>query len=224
MPAPLALRLSDAGWPKAMPVRQVLGLWRSPEQAGASADWMASGVAMTDIHCFGETGHVAARRSAPAVQPLRAGPRRAPHIRADAPLVAELLITPEGTLALRGPMIPPVTAADGATSAKWTDTGYAARGGRAGDMFHITAPPAGMVSVGGYRFRASDIQDHSQVLGEDTTLAALPDRLNGNRLVGRATNDASARHTATERGLNALVVDAFRARGEAAPADGNGPD
>jgi hypothetical protein len=215
LPAPLALRFSESGWPATL--QNALGLWRSPEQAGTSADWRASGVALTDIHCLGETGHIAARRSGPEIQPLRAGPRRAPHTRADAPLVAEILITPEGTLSLRGPMVPPIAAVDGpASSIHATDTGYAVRRNAAGDTFSITAPPAGILAVGGYRFRANDIQNHSQMLGDDATLAALPDRLNGNRLVGRAANDDATRQAATKQGLNALVVDAFRPRGEAA--------
>jgi hypothetical protein len=216
LPAPLALRLSQSGWPaRDSTLRHVLGLWRSPEQTGASADWESSDAALTDIHCFGETGHIAARRTTPAIQPLRAGPRRAPHNRPDAPLIAEMLVTPGGTLALRSPMVPPVAAVDGpASSLAGTDTGYAVRRTATTDTFSITAPPAGIVSVGGYRFSAADIQDHSQLLGDDATLAALPDRLNGNRLVGRSSNDTATRHTATRHGLNALVADAFRARGD----------
>jgi hypothetical protein len=218
LPAPLALRLSHSGWPaNNTTLRHVLALWRSPEHAGASADWESYGIGLTDIYCLGETGHIAARRSGSAIQPLRAGPRRAPHIKADAPLVAELRITPEGTLSLRGPMVPPVADVDGpASSIHATDTGYAVRRDPATDTFSITAPPAGIVAVGGYRFRANDIQDHSQMLGDDVTLAALPDRINGNRLVGRAANDDATRHAAGKQGLNALVVDAFRPRGETA--------
>lgn len=229
MPAPLALRLAEAEWPaKGSALRRVLGLWRSPEQAGASPDWMLTGVALTDIHCFGEAGLIAARRSAGGIQPLGIGPRRAPHTRADAPLVAETLITPAGTLALRGPMVPseapPVgTPSPAASASDWVDTRYAARRERTRDAFSITAPPAGVMSVGGYRFRAADLQDIQHLLGDDVTLAALPDRLNGSRLAGRAGNDAATRHAALERGLNALVGDAFRTRGDV-PRDSGGRD
>ncbi len=114
-------------------------------------------------------------------------------------------------------MVPPIAAVDGpASSIHATDTGYAVRRNAAADTFSITGPPAGIVAVGGYRFRANDIQGHSQMLGDDATLAALPDRLNGNRLVGRAANDDATRQAATKQGLNALVVDAFRPRGEPA--------
>lgn len=219
MPAPLALRLADYGWPDpALPLKQVLGLWRSPEQASTSADWSVTRATLTDIHCFGEIGHVAASRSARTIQPLRAGLRRAPHNRSDAPLVADLQVTPQGTLALRGPMVPPVDTAD---ASGWMDTGYAARGVSAGETLQLTAPPAGIVTVGGYRFRASDIQDQAHLLGEDATLAVLPDRLNSNRFVGRAANDATTREKATQQGLNALLVDAFRPRGDAARKQGS---
>ena len=41
-------------------------------------------------------------------------------------------------------------------------------------------------------------------------LTALPDRLCGHRLAGRANNNARAREALAELGLNPLMVEAFR--------------
>ena len=43
-------------------------------------------------------------------------------------------------------------------------------------------------------------------------LTALPDRLNGHRLAGRAQDNARAREALNELGLNPLMVEAFRDR------------
>jgi hypothetical protein len=47
-------------------------------------------------------------------------------------------------------------------------------------------------------------------------LTALPDRLSGHRLAGRAQDNARARDALTELGLNPLMVEAFRDRNNAA--------
>jgi hypothetical protein len=44
-------------------------------------------------------------------------------------------------------------------------------------------------------------------------LTALPDRLSGHRLAGRANDNARARAALTELGLNPLMSEAFRDRG-----------
>jgi hypothetical protein len=47
-------------------------------------------------------------------------------------------------------------------------------------------------------------------------LTALPDRLSGHRLAGRAQDNARARDALSELGLNPLMVEAFRDRSSAA--------
>jgi hypothetical protein len=46
-------------------------------------------------------------------------------------------------------------------------------------------------------------------LGQGALLTALPDRLSGHRLAGRALDNARARDALTELGLNPLMVEAF---------------
>ena len=94
----------------------------------------------------------------------------------------------------------------------FVDTGYAARIDRASGAIAITAPPAGVMAVGGYRFLAPDLQEWARRLGPSAMLTALPDRLSGHRLAGRASDNTRAREALTELGLNPLMVEAFRER------------
>jgi len=94
----------------------------------------------------------------------------------------------------------------------YVDTEYAARVDRATGAVNITAPPSGVMTVGGYRFLAGELQEWSRRLGQGALLTALPDRLSGHRLAGRAQDNARARDALTELGLNPLMVEAFRDR------------
>jgi len=69
-----------------------------------------------------------------------------------------------------------------------------------------------VVNVGGYRFLANDLSDWAQRLPQGGMLTALPDRVNGHRLAGRASDNARARAALAELGLNPLMSEAFRDR------------
>jgi hypothetical protein len=90
------------------------------------------------------------------------------------------------------------------------DTGYAARLDRSTGAICITAPPSGIMAVGGYRFLSQDLQEWAKRLGQGALLTALPDRLSGYRLAGRGQDNARAREALGELGLNPLMVEAFR--------------
>ena len=72
--------------------------------------------------------------------------------------------------------------------------------------------PSGIMAVGGYRFRAHDLQEWAKRLGQGALLTALPDRVSGHRLAGRAEDNARAREAFSELGLNPLMSEAFRER------------
>ena len=222
-PAPLALRMAEAAILSSMPsLRQVVGLWRSPEQVGSSALWPETGIQMTDVYLFGEAGLFGARRAddgSPA--PVMPGPYRTPPEVPASSTAGEIVLTPKGTLGLRGPMVPvaayatperPADAFASLSQPDYVDTGYAARLDRASGAISITAPPSGVMAVGGYRFLAQDLQEWARRLGQNAMLTALPDRLSGHRLAGRASDNARAREALTELGLNPLMVEAFRDR------------
>jgi hypothetical protein len=220
-PAALALKLSEGGLlTRALSLRTVIGLWRTPEQVVSSTIWPAGAASLTDIYLFGEAGLFGARRlrdGTPA--PILPGPHGAPRDVAGASTAGDIVLTPKGTLALRGPMVTvsaytPQASPIGALTAEphldYVDTGYAARLDRTTGAICITAPPPGIMAVGGYRFLSQDLQEWAKRLGQGALLTALPDRLSGYRLAGRANDNARAREALSELGLNPLMVEAFR--------------
>jgi hypothetical protein len=223
-PAQLALRLSEIDLSSRLPtLRNLTGLWRAPEQVASSPVWPSKQVTLTDVYLFGEAGLFAARRKDDgAAAPILPGPHSAPRGSPGSSIAGEILLTPRGTLGLRGPMVtaaayaPPAPVSDSLVAAPaprdFVDTGYAARLDRATGAICITAPPSGIMAVGGYRFLSQDLQEWARRLGQGALLTALPDRLSGHRLAGRAKDNARAREALAELGLNPLMVEAFRDR------------
>ncbi len=223
-PASMTQRLAELDLSARLPkLRHVIGLWRTPEQVASSAPWTVEGVDLTDVYLFGEAGLFGARRGDDgAPVPIMPGPHGAPRGVPGASAAGEVLITPKGTLGLRGPMVtvPAYALApasnDILTAAKsapdYVDTGYAARVDRSTGAISITSPPAGIVAVGGYRFLSHDLQEWAKHLGEGALLTGLPDRLCGYRLAGRAQDNARGREALVQLGLNPLMAEAFRDR------------
>jgi hypothetical protein len=222
-PAQLALRLGEIDLAAQLPtLRDVVGLWRAPEQVASSGVWSGEQVNMTDVYLFGEAGLFGARRAADGLPaPILPGPHGAPREVPGSSIAGEIILTPRGTLALRGPMVtpaayaPPPPPRDSLVAQPprdFADTDYAARLDRSTGAICITAPPSGIMAVGGYRFLAQDLQEWARRLGQGALLTALPDRLSGHRLAGRAQDNARAREALNELGLNPLMVEAFRDR------------
>ena len=113
------------------------------------------------------------------------------------------------------PPLPPGDSLIAPPPRDYVDTEYAARLDRVTGAINITSPPSGIMAVGGYRFLSNDLQEWSRRLGQGALLTALPDRLSGHRLAGRAQDNARAREAMTELGLNPLMVEAFRDRSNA---------
>jgi hypothetical protein len=102
---------------------------------------------------------------------------------------------------------PRLKVADGAI-----DTGYACRVDRETKLLTIDGPPAGIVSVGGYRFALRAAQDLIAGIEDGSTLAALPDLLAGHRLAGAGGDRDAICDALLAHGANPLLVAAFRAR------------
>jgi hypothetical protein len=224
-PAPLAFRLDELDLAERLSsLRNVIGLWRAPEQVASSPSWTARHASLTDAYLFGEAGLFGARRTAADGAPaaIKPGPHGAPRELPGSSIAGEILLTPKGTLGLRGPMVavsayaPPQPLSGDSLIPQpprdFVDTEYAARLDRAAGTIAITAPPSGIMAVGGYRFLAADLQEWGRRLGQGALLTALPDRLSGHRLAGRAQDNARAREALSELGLNPLMVEAFRDR------------
>ena len=173
-PAQLALRLAEIDMPSRLPtLRNVIGLWRAPEQVASSPVWTTA--AGDADRCL------SVRRSRPVRRPPRAadgapapiqpGPHSAPREVPGSSIAGEIFLTPRGTLALRGPMVsaaayaPPPPPSDSLVAQPprdYVDTDYAARIDRSTGAICITAPPSGIMAVGGYRFLSQDLQEWAQ--------------------------------------------------------------
>src|ERR1700709_1242278 len=114
------------------------------------------------------------------------GPDGAPREVKGSSIAGEVFLTPRGTLALRGPMVavaayapapPPNDSLLAPPPRDFVDTDYAARLDRSTGAICITAPPSGIMAVGGYMFLAQDLQEWGRRLGPGALLTALPGRL-----------------------------------------------
>jgi hypothetical protein len=174
---------------------------------------------MIDVLVFGEIGLVAACRGPggmPAEIPF--GVIRAPRNPEGNVVAVEIEQTPSRTVALRGPMVPRMAYPAGAArsgvphlkidTTGFVDTGYACR--RESKTMALTAPPAGVVSIGGYRFVVRELHDLvSQVETGSGALAVLPDVHAGHRLAGIAADHDTVEGTLARLGANPLLVGAF---------------
>jgi hypothetical protein len=227
LPGPLVFRLAEAGLLGGDAPTTVIAAWRSPERVATSPVWREHGVGLVDVPIFGETGLLAARRGAngkPA--PIGFGPFTVPRGNQNAILVAELARSEAGTVALRGPMVPRFAFPPGAERTglphlkvergALIDTGYTCRVDSVTKAMIVTGPSSGIVSIGGYRFPLRDLQDIVNRIDANATLAALPDPLVGQRLIGNSPDRDAVITALTELGINPLVAAAFRDRPTAA--------
>jgi hypothetical protein len=224
VPGPLAARLAEAGvFAGATDLHSVIAVWRMPERLPVSPAWPEEKPALVDLQVFGEIGLVAARRGRggqPA--PVALGPVMAPRQAAGGVLVAELSRTASGTLAFRGPMTPRFCYPPGAErgdppflkldEAFFIDTGFSCRVERNAGGLIVTAPPAGFVGIGGYRVPLAVFQQIITEVDAGATLTALPDSLTGQRLAGSSANGEALRQALARRGVNPLILGAFRER------------
>ena len=231
-PAQLALRLDECGLLARLPnLRHVIGMWRAPEQVASSPAWTAR-AGRDDRRLSVRRGRVVRGRAARPPDgtpgPVQAGAARR------ATRFAGLLDRRRG--AGDPERHPRPARADGGgrslCAAAAADRFPDRRRRRATtsiptmpsastaprDTIAITAPPAGVMAVGGYRFLSQDLHEWSRRLGQGALLTALPDRLSGHRLAGRALDNARAREALAELGLNPLMVEAFRDRASSGAA------
>jgi len=225
VPGPMVARLAEAGL-IGDGGTAVLAVWRSPERLASSAPWPADAGALTDVAAFGELGLVPLRRGEsgkPSALPTGrlAFPRAAAQGTAQGMHAINLARTPGGTVALSGPMVPKAPFPPGAerghaAKLKITDgaidTGYSCKIDRDTKMLTVDGPPAGVISVGGYRFGLRNMQELIGGIEDGSTLAALPDMLAGHRLAGSGADRDAICDALLAHGANPLLVAAFRAR------------
>jgi hypothetical protein len=221
LPGTLVPQLAEAGLLAHAELRNVMALWRSPERLANAPSWDMPGAQLVDVLAFGEIATIASRRDVVGrPDPPSAGAVMSPRGSANAILVAEVARTLAGAVALRGPMVPRHAFPPGAERLPepylkanpegFVDTGYACRLDRMTDTFMVSGPPPGVVSVGGYRFLLSELEQMVQRTNSGAFVAALPDALAGHRLAGISGEAGDLRAALMAQGVNPLVADAFR--------------
>jgi acyl-coenzyme A synthetase/AMP-(fatty) acid ligase len=204
-------------WMEPAGVRSVIPVWRAPERLAIAAQWTNLDVTLVDVAAFGETALLAARRT-PGGRTLP-WPTGALSVAEGGPACATVALTASGTLAVQGALAgtvfdpygsEKVTVTSGIVS--YVDTGYPCRMTPEGDALLVTAAPAGLIAVGGYRFAIHDLQRMVRDIDNNGVLAALPHGLSGHRLAGHAPNPAAMRDMFQTIGMNPLLAVAFSDR------------
>lgn len=219
VPGPLVPRLSEAGLLAHPKLKNVLALWRAPESFANASPWQSADVALTDMLAFGEIALLGSRRGASgAPMPLASGKIFAPRGAAAGSLVAEMARSEAGTVMLRGPMVPGHAFPPGAelgsgpclkaSADGFVDTRYSCRLDPATDTFVVTAPPPGVIAVGGYRFALGELEQQVRHADNGAFVTALPDALAGHRLAGISAT-GEARTALQDFGVNPLLTEAF---------------
>jgi acyl-coenzyme A synthetase/AMP-(fatty) acid ligase len=228
LPAAVALRLAETGaFTDGAAAGSIIAAWRAPERLATSPLWRERNTGLVDVAIFGEAGLVAARRGPSGrAAPIPVGAVVAPRGSSGAVVVAEVVRTAASTVALRGPMVPrhafpPGIERSGLAHFKidrfgLVDTGYACRVDAATRAMTVTGPPSGIVGVGGYRFPLHELEAAIGKIDHTATVAARPDPLLGQRLVGQAGRRDMVQAALNAVGINPLVAAAFRDRGERA--------
>ena len=182
--------------------KNILAFWRAPERLTFSASMaLARTSTLIDIPIFGEIGLCALRRtgSRPRPYPGRkdpcaAGrPRRGDRGRYRAhsrPARSALADRWRRTIRFRMPRGSAgsyfKTGDDGTL-----DTGFPCRADTETGGLVVTGPPAGLFSIGGYRFAMRDVQDVVSQADKEANVAALPDTFAGHRLAGHSKDRAA---------------------------------
>jgi hypothetical protein len=219
LPGPLLPRLREAGLIGSPAPKTILAVWRAPERMAAGAALPGGDSRVVDVPVFGEIGLLAMRR-APDGMPARLPATQAPTASGASTAAVEFVRTASGTLAMRGAMVPAHPFPPGIERGDplrlkigddgFVDTLFPCHVDRDSQDIVIDGPPAGIVSVGGYRFALRRLQDLVAPIDQAGSVAALPDVLAGHRLAGVGEDRDAIRDKLAHQGSNPLVVGAFR--------------
>jgi hypothetical protein len=216
LPGPAAEPLAETGL--LLPFKNIIALWRAPETLAVCAPWYRD-ASLTDVAAFGEIGLLAGKRGGNCKPvPIPCGLISAPRGVTGAVGVAQCARTPNGTLALRGAMVPMQAFPPNphVKPVEFVDTGFTCAIEDNG--FVITGPPAGITAVGGYRFDRHALDALIADADPGATLMAVPDGLLGQRLAGRSADPLALTAALQARGANPLIAGAFYGRRPATAA------
>lgn len=156
---------------------------------------------IVDLHVFGEAAAIAVRRTSPEVAaPLPLGPVFAGSRDANAPMIVEIATKAEGEILVRGPMLPHLQ-----SDQHWVATGFIANVNRANQL-NVMAPPEDIVTLGGLRFGAADLERRIRAIVPEAQIAAVADPLLGARLAIWSDNPEATSRSLLAAGLPRIIA------------------
>jgi hypothetical protein len=179
-------------------------------------DFSAWPATIVDLTTFGEVGAVALAREVPAhARPVPLGQIRAASSRSSPPVLIETMRRPDGTLFLRGAMVPkhpfPAVVPVDAPRLRSDLDGYVRTGFRCrpddGGGLILEENPKGIATVGGVRFGLEELAARIARTVSGLKVEKVADPLLGERL-RIETEDATAADLLAWAGFSRLVVDA----------------
>ena len=173
---------------------------------------------VVDFHVFGEIGTIALHRDPgdDRLAPIPVGRSSFPG-QAEAPVGIETRLEPDGTVSLRGAMVPHQVFASGSKPAIGKDgfvpTYYHCR--VEGMSVVIDSGPVGVAVVGGLRFGLDDLKERVAAVAAGAMVSYIPDAMLGGRLAVEADDPAVAAAALEAAGFARVVLDAVAPRAEA---------
>ncbi len=169
-----------------------------------------------DFHVLGEIGAIALHRG-PGDRPAAIPVGRASFPgQAEAPVGIETRLEPDGTVSLRGAMVPRQVFASGKKPAIGKDgfvpTHYHCR--VEGMSVVIDSGPAGVAVVGGLRFGLDDLTARVGAVTAGAKVSYISDPVLGGRLVVEADDPAAVSAALDAAGFARVVIDAVAPRAE----------
>ena len=216
-PATALNLLVDGGHEK---FSSTIAIHRNPDSLGIDLSRLNCN-AIVDLQVFGEIGITALRRIAKVMpSPIPLGSITAPAETDSAPTVIETKQLADGTLAVRGAMVPdrvfppnvrvdapqPVFEIDGyvRTNLKCHSVG--------GNSLAIESGLEGIISVGGMRYGVDDLKSRVANVDSDIKLSTARNTLLGTRLTIKSADPAETIKALDEAGHSSLIFEGVRER------------
>lgn len=210
----------------------VIAVHRGPENLGIDLSQLPCN-AIIDMQTFGETGFTALRRIAKIMPaPIPLGEISAPVDRDDAPVVIETRRLADGTLAVRGAMVPgkalgikaldidshpaPAQLTFDVDNFVRTNLRCHASGG----ALVIEAMPDGIVQIGGLRFGLGEIAARVEQALPGAQIVTTRDPVLGMRCIIEAADAEQTARALDEAGLSRVIIDSIRCWPQARRAAG----
>jgi AMP-binding enzyme len=216
-PAPAVFALSES---VDSPFASAIAVHRGPQSLALDLS-QVNCENIIDVQCFAEIGMTALRRIAKEMPaPVPQGEITAPADAADAPVVIETKALADGTLAVRGAMVPtrpfPESARADALRIELDVDGFV----RTNIPCHaigsnglvIDAMADGIASIGGLRYGLDELSMRIAKAAPGAMLATARDPLLGTRLTIESGDEFTARKKLDEAGQSRLIFDSVRQR------------